>query len=133
MHVSCLDTPVVTGPEQMYPKHAAGRKVHSVRSSWHGVVGEQSSTVDLKVGHDRTPGCEIPLQIDGIEPQSVSGVGGLKNKKHGHSIDRIFKSSFQEAGAVRTRQDPPIAQSQIPNASILRATRNGVSASRPEL
>ena len=34
---------------------------------------------------------------------------------------------------MRTRQDPPISQSQIPDAGILRATRNGVSASRPEL
>jgi len=117
----------------MYSKHSARGEIHSIRSGRHIVIGKKSSTIDFQIRHRASAGSKVPLEIDGIEPDSVGGIRGLKHQEHGHCIHGVLKTPFQKPGAMRTRQDPAVAQSQVPDSSIPGAPWNAVAASGPNL
>src|SRR5208282_1820913 len=78
-------------------------------------------------------GGENPFQAHRIHSCSVRGVGWLEDNKRRDRVDREFEASVEKTGAVRSRQDPSIANSRVPYARVLGPARNRVSASSPNL
>ena len=65
------------------------------------MVGKQCPAAEFEIGHDPAPRGEVPLQVQGIETDSVSCVGRLKHEKCWYGIERVLESSFQKSRAVR--------------------------------
>src|SRR6266550_1760957 len=117
----------------MCPQRSAGCEVHPRSSERHVVIGKQRSAAQLKVRDDAPAGGEIPFQIQWIDTGSESGVGRLEDKEYGNCVNRILESAFEKTGAVRAGKNPAITQARIPDADVGSTSRDGVSATRPEL
>ena len=97
------------------------------------MVGKQRAAAEFKIGHDSSPGGKVPLQIQGIETDSVCGVGRLKHQESRYGIQRVLESSFKKSRAVGPGEDPSVAQPGIPHPGIRGAARDGVAAAGPKL
>src|ERR1019366_1683218 len=78
-------------------------------------------------------GGENPFQPHGIHSRTVRGVCRLEYYKCRHRVHRVLESSVEETGAVRSGQDPSIAESSVPHAGVLGAARNRAAAASPHL
>ncbi len=97
------------------------------------MVGKQCPAAEFEIGHDPSPRGEVPLQVQGIETDSVRCVGGLEHQKSRYGIERVLESSFEKSRPVRPGQNPTIAQAGIPHSGIRGAARDGVAAAGPKL
>jgi hypothetical protein len=61
---------------------------------------------------------KIPLENEWVETSAVGRVGRLKRQEDRDSINRIFEAAAQEAGKMRTGQDPSIAQAGVEDSSV---------------
>jgi hypothetical protein len=57
----------------------------------------------------------------------------LEYYKRRDRVHRILESSVEKAGAVRSGQDPPIANARVPHAGIFGAAGNRAPAASPHL
>src|ERR1019366_4633628 len=78
-------------------------------------------------------GGENPFQPHGIHSRTVRGVCSLEHNKCRDRVHRVLESSVEKTGAVRSGQNPSIAESRVPHAGVLGAARNRAAAARPNL
>ena len=76
---------------------------------------------------------ENPFQTQRIYSCSVRSVCRLEHDKRRHRVHRELESSVEKTRAVRSRQDPPIANSRVPHARVFGPARNRVPAASPNL
>src|ERR1017187_440844 len=76
---------------------------------------------------------ENPFQPHRIHSRSIRSVGRLEHNKRRHRLHCKLESSVEKSRPVRSRQDPPIANSRVPHARILGPARNRAPAATPNL
>ncbi len=74
---------------------------------------------------------ENPFEPHRIHSRPVRGIGPLEHDKRGDRVQCKFEASVKKAGAVRSRQDPSIANAGVPYTRIFGPARNRVSAPAP--
>ena len=94
---------------------------------------KQSPSIQLDVRCDTSACGENPFQIQRIHSCSVCGVSRLEHNKRRHRFHRNFESSIEKTRPVRSRQDPPIANSRVPHACVLGPARNRAPTASPNL
>jgi len=124
--------PIVFGAENVGAEGERGHEIHVIGSGGNILIGKEDATAEFEVGRDGTAGGKIPFQVERIESSSISSVVFLENNEGWNGVQSILEAPFQEAGAMRTGENPTVAQTCIPNASIATATRDGVSATGPD-
>jgi hypothetical protein len=94
---------------------------------------KQSSSIQLDVRCDTSACGENPFQIQRIHSCSVRGVSRLEHNKRRHRFHCNFESSIEKTRPVRSRQDPPIANSRVPHTCVLGSARNRAPPTGPNL
>jgi hypothetical protein len=132
MHVPYIHRPSVLSQE-VQSERRARREVYRRSSRRHFMRRKQSPAIQLDVRCDTSARGENPFQIQRIHSCSVRGVSRLEHNKRRHRFHRNFESSIEKTRPVRSRQDPPIANSGVPYARILGPARNRATAPGPDL
>src|SRR5258705_13757337 len=101
MHVAQLEAPVARVSQKVRPQRSRRREVHPVSPRRHVMISKQRPAAEFKIGYDPSPRGEVPLQVQRIETDSVSGVGRLEHQKSRYGIKRVLESSLEKSRAVR--------------------------------
>src|SRR5208337_2693267 len=104
------------------------------RSSGRNFVSrKQRASIQFEVGRNVSAGGENPFQAHRIHSCPVRGVCSLEDNKRRDRIDRKFEASVEKTGAVRSGQNPSIANSRVPDAGVLGPAGNRAPTARPHL
>lgn len=76
---------------------------------------------------------EIPLETKRIEADAEGSIGGLKNQEDGDRIDGVFEAAAENAGKMRTGENPSVAETGVEGGDVAATAGNGVSAASPNL
>ena len=95
--------------------------------------GEQRSSAQLDIRRHPATSSEGPIQVDRVQPDSVSGIRRLNNQIKGHGVERVFESALEESRTMWIRQHPAVAQTRVPYPGAAAAAGDGVTARRPDL
>ena len=94
---------------------------------------EQDPSIQFDKGSDMSARCENPFESHWIYPGSVGSVCRLEYDKGRHCVQGKFESPLEKARAVRSGQDPSVADSGVPCARIFCSARNRMPAAGPDL
>lgn len=83
--------------EDVQAKGGLGSEVNGVRPRGNVVICEKRAATEFKIGRQAAVRFEVPLEAQGIEADSVRGIGRLEGQKDRDSIDRIFKPPAKQA------------------------------------
>ena len=123
----------MTLAEDVQSQRGLVHEIDRVRSGRDVVIGEDCSACEFEIGREAAMSLKIPLQSEWIESNAIGSVRGLENQKDRDSVDCILESSTKEAGKMRARKDPSVAQSGVEGASIAPTTADGVTTASPYL
>src|SRR5579859_6890354 len=79
------------------------------------------------------PRHEIPLQRERIQTNAVGSTSALHHQKNRYDIHRIFEPSFEKSRTHRIGKNPPITQSDVPDAGARVAPVESMPAAGPNL
>ena len=60
----------------------------------HVNIAEQSSAADFGVRDNAAVSGEVPLQRDGVDPDSIGVSGALENHEDRHHVHRVFEAAL---------------------------------------
>src|SRR5208282_421695 len=132
MHVPDLRRPRML-PKKIQPERRARREVYLRSSRRHFLRSKERPSTQLEVGSNVSARGENPFPPHRIHSCSVHSVCRLEYNKRWHRLQRKLESSVEKSRPVRSRQDPPIANSRVPHARILGPTGNRAPPATPNL
>ena len=82
------------------------------------MAGEECAASQFKIRRYASVALKIPLETERVETGAVGCIGRLKGKKYRDSIDGIFEASAQEAGKMRSSENPSITQAGVEDSGV---------------
>src|SRR5277367_1196934 len=133
MHEADFGVPVIFALQKVRSDRTARREIHARCSRRCLLGGEERAAAKIDVRRNTVVLDKVPLQRERIQTESVRRAGFLRQPKDGNNIDCEFEAATQWTRRDRIRQDPAVAQTQVPHTRVSGAAVDAVASAGPYL